>query len=316
MVSVHESGDVGNSSCWRRSTSATRPRGCSPTTPSHRRRPAQLQLLDLERVVRADLRATAQRLFVEVDVLGLSAASSTPRSTTSSPPPSWSGSTAAAPRRTCPAAPSSRSPRSSHWSLPAGPDGAAPPASTGTSTSSRSTRPTGWWGGDASAPQGLGGLHQPARRLPVVARRLGAVGRARRAPPCVAPGLAGARLDPRRVTAVVIVGTANHWVIDAVVGWLVVGAAWAGLDQLASPGPGFVSSPAKATRDRVESGDPPPSEETFMRSRPLVAALAALALSFGMMSYAGAAPGDGRKAGASPAAVRQRTLGRQGRPQG
>ena len=47
-------------------------------------------------------------------------------------------------------------------------------------------------------PAGARRLHQPARRVPVVARRLGAVGRAGRAAACVAPDLAGARLDPRR----------------------------------------------------------------------------------------------------------------------
>ncbi len=43
-----------------------------------------------------------------------------------------------------------------------------------------------------------------------------------------------------------------------------------------------------------------------MRSRPLVAALAALALSFGVMSYAGAAPDDGGKAAATSSSAEAR----------
>jgi hypothetical protein len=85
----------------------------------------------------------------------------------------------------------------------------------------------GWWGADASAPRGLGGLTNELAAFPslhagwslwvalalqVYATRkwvrvlgwLYAVG-----------------------TAVVIVGTGNHWVIDALVGWLVILVGWA-----------------------------------------------------------------------------------------
>ncbi len=119
----------------------------------------------------------------------------------------------------------------------------------------------GWWGAEASAPQGLGGFTNQLAAFPSL-----------HAGWALWVALVVQRHASRRVwrvlgwthavvTAVVIVGTGNHWVLDAVVGWLVVAAAWVGLDQLASPEPRFVCSPAKATRDRVESGDPPPSEE-------------------------------------------------------
>jgi len=85
----------------------------------------------------------------------------------------------------------------------------------------------GWWGADASAPRGMGGLTNElaafpslhagwalwvAMSLQVYATRkwvrvigwLYAVG-----------------------TVLVIIGTGNHWVIDAVVGWLVILAGWA-----------------------------------------------------------------------------------------
>jgi hypothetical protein len=84
----------------------------------------------------------------------------------------------------------------------------------------------GWWGADASAPRGLGGLTNELAAFPslhagwalwvamslhVYASRrwlrllgwLYAVG-----------------------TVLVIVGTGNHWVIDAIVGWLVIFAGW------------------------------------------------------------------------------------------
>lgn len=84
----------------------------------------------------------------------------------------------------------------------------------------------GWWGTDASAPRGLGGLTNDLAAFPslhagwalwvaLVVRRLGA--------PRWARGLAWAYAAG---TTIVIVGTANHWVLDAVVGWIVVVAAW------------------------------------------------------------------------------------------
>lgn len=85
---------------------------------------------------------------------------------------------------------------------------------------------SGWWGADASAPRGLGGLTNELAAFPSLhagwalwvafaVRRLGA--------PRWARGLAWAYAVG---TTIVIVGTANHWVLDAVAGWIVVAAAW------------------------------------------------------------------------------------------
>ena len=54
---------------------------------------------------------------------------------------------------------------------------------------------SGWWGGEASAPQGLGGL---TNGVPVIARRLGARGRARRTPARDQPGRTRAGVVLRR----------------------------------------------------------------------------------------------------------------------
>ena len=105
----------------------------------------------------------------------------------------------------------------------------------------------GWWGGDASAPRGLGGLTNELAAMPslhagwalwvalvVAAAGAGAVWRL----------LASAHV---LVTALVVVGTGNHWVLDVGVGWLVVLAA-AGHAQLLRPPAGTSS------RDDVLAG--------------------------------------------------------------
>nr|WP_281385947.1 phosphatase PAP2 family protein [Nocardioides luti] len=80
----------------------------------------------------------------------------------------------------------------------------------------------GWWSTDASAPRGLGGLTNELAAFPslhagwalwvAISVQRNAAWRWVRALAWVyAAG-----------TAVVIVGTGNHWVIDVVVGWLVV----------------------------------------------------------------------------------------------
>ncbi|GAB2449188.1 hypothetical protein GCM10027062_33070 [Nocardioides hungaricus] len=84
----------------------------------------------------------------------------------------------------------------------------------------------GWWGGDASAPRGLGGLTNQLAAFPslhagwslwvALALQLYATRHWVRVLGWVyAAG-----------TAVVIVGTGNHWVVDAVAGWLVILAGW------------------------------------------------------------------------------------------
>jgi len=80
----------------------------------------------------------------------------------------------------------------------------------------------GWWGADASAPKGLGGMTNELAAFPslhagwalwvaLVLIRAGV-------PKFVqALGLAYAA-----TMAIVIIGTGNHWVLDAIVGWIVV----------------------------------------------------------------------------------------------
>ncbi len=90
----------------------------------------------------------------------------------------------------------------------------------------------GWWSTDASAPRGLGGLTNELAAFPslhagwalwvAIAVQLNAHRRwIRVAAWTYAAG-----------TAVVIVGTGNHWVIDAFVGWLVVLVGWAVSDTV------------------------------------------------------------------------------------
>ena len=84
----------------------------------------------------------------------------------------------------------------------------------------------GWWGGDASAPRGLGGLTNQLAAFPslhagwalwvaLVVRR-----HVRH------PAVRGLAWFYAAGTTVVIVGTGNHWLLDAVVGWLVVLVGW------------------------------------------------------------------------------------------
>lgn len=84
----------------------------------------------------------------------------------------------------------------------------------------------GWWGGDASAPKGLGDITNQLAAFPslhagwalwvaIVVANVG-VHRAWRA-----VGVVYAL-----VTAFVVVATGNHWVLDVVAGWAVVAVAW------------------------------------------------------------------------------------------
>lgn len=83
----------------------------------------------------------------------------------------------------------------------------------------------GWWGADASAPRGLGGLTNQLAAFPSmhagwslwVAYALATTTHSRLVH---ALGAAYALM-----TALVVIGTANHWVADVLVGWAVVVAA-------------------------------------------------------------------------------------------
>jgi hypothetical protein len=80
----------------------------------------------------------------------------------------------------------------------------------------------GWWGADASAPRGLGHLTNELAAFPSlhagwslwVAIAICEITRNR--------ALRALGWAHALITAAVIVGTANHWTLDVVVGWLVV----------------------------------------------------------------------------------------------
>lgn len=84
----------------------------------------------------------------------------------------------------------------------------------------------GWWGGEASAPRGLGGLTNQFAAMPSLhvgwALWCGiALWRHGRRPLVRALGAAYPA-----VTTLVVMGTANHYFLDAVAGAAVMGAGW------------------------------------------------------------------------------------------
>ena len=84
----------------------------------------------------------------------------------------------------------------------------------------------GWWGGEASAPQGLGWATNQLAAFPSmhagwalwVALAVAHVSQRR--------ALVGIAWAHAVVTGIVIVGTGNHWLLDVVGGWAVVLIAW------------------------------------------------------------------------------------------
>ena len=114
----------------------------------------------------------------------------------------------------------------------------------------------GWWGSEASAPRGLGGFTNQLAAFPslhagwalwvALAIRSATSNRVARA----------FGWTHAIVTAIVVVGTGNHWVLDAVAGWLVVGI---GLDSRRGPGGGRPIC-AKPQRDQ-------PTWRPMVRSR-------------------------------------------------
>jgi membrane-associated phospholipid phosphatase len=80
----------------------------------------------------------------------------------------------------------------------------------------------GWWGADASAPRGLGHLTNELAAFPSLHAGWSlwcAIMLQRHARHRIIRifGWAGAF-----ITAAVVIGTANHWVLDVLVGWMVV----------------------------------------------------------------------------------------------
>ncbi|HEY0215036.1 MAG TPA: phosphatase PAP2 family protein [Cellulomonas sp.] len=124
------------------------------------------------------------------------------------------------------------------------------------------TASVGWWGG----PQA--GVSNPYAAFPsmhagwslwvaVVLHRCGS----RRA------GRLGAAYA--LITAAVVVGTGNHWVLDVVGGWLVVAAAVALTDRHRPPRPSRVAGPALDARSPAVAGAAPAAvRPTFVASPP------------------------------------------------
>ncbi|MCW2797177.1 MAG: integral rane protein [Nocardioides sp.] len=90
----------------------------------------------------------------------------------------------------------------------------------------------GWWGADASAPRGVGQLTNELAAFPslhagwalwvaIVVQRN-----------AVRPWVRVLGWAHCLVTAVVIVGTGNHWIVDAIVGWMVIGAGFLLADRV------------------------------------------------------------------------------------
>lgn len=85
----------------------------------------------------------------------------------------------------------------------------------------------GWWGADASAPKGLGGMTNELAAFPSLHAGWAlwvALVLIRAGVPKIAQAIA---LGYAAMMTVVIIGTGNHWVIDAVLGWVVVLVAFA-----------------------------------------------------------------------------------------
>jgi hypothetical protein len=119
----------------------------------------------------------------------------------------------------------------------------------------------GWWGGEASAPQGLGWLTNQLAAFPSM-----------HAGWALWVALAVTHVVRRRwvvvlawthavLTAVVVVGTGNHWVLDVVAGWAVVLIAWrtVGPDQAKTAA--TTTAPADLS-ELAEASEPTRSRET------------------------------------------------------
>lgn len=85
----------------------------------------------------------------------------------------------------------------------------------------------GWWGADASAPKGLGGITNELAAMPSLHAGWAlwvALVLIRAKVPVAVQHLG---IVYAVVTTIIIVGTGNHWILDALAGWIVVGAAFA-----------------------------------------------------------------------------------------
>jgi hypothetical protein len=93
----------------------------------------------------------------------------------------------------------------------------------------------GWWGADASAPKGMGDLTNQLAAFPSMHAGWSlwfAICVFRNSRSWILRLFAVADV---LFTAFVIIGTANHWVLDAVVGWMVITASWVAVTAFTRP---------------------------------------------------------------------------------
>ncbi|GAA1795164.1 phosphatase PAP2 family protein [Nocardioides hankookensis] len=120
----------------------------------------------------------------------------------------------------------------------------------------------GWWGGDASAPRGLGGLTNELAAFPSLHAGWSLW-------VALALQVYATRKWVRVLgwayavgTAIVIVGTGNHWVIDALVGWLVILVGWAAARAIGRiPLPSLWPARLRRTSDELSALAPASREE-------------------------------------------------------
>lgn len=113
----------------------------------------------------------------------------------------------------------------------------------------------GWWGAAASAPQGLGWMTNQLAAFPSmhagwalwVALAVQAA--------TAAPLLRGLAWTHAALTAVVVVGTGNHWLLDVLVGWAVVWVAWAATGSSAASRPTVGERSPSAVRAPLPGGE-------------------------------------------------------------
>lgn len=84
----------------------------------------------------------------------------------------------------------------------------------------------GWWGADASAPKGLGGLTNELAAFPSLHAGWSLWVALAVTSATASRTLRGLAWAHAAITAVVVIGTANHWTIDVLVGWAVTLIGW------------------------------------------------------------------------------------------
>ena len=108
----------------------------------------------------------------------------------------------------------------------------------------------GWWGADASAPKGLGGLTNELAAFPSMHAGWSLWVALVLAATLTKPSMRCAVFLYPTITGIVVIGTGNHWTIDVVVGFLITGAAW------------WMTSPTGARRTFSRTPRPVPTATT------------------------------------------------------